>query len=104
MSEVKEDEINLLHHCAAQDNLDAISALSALPFFSEVVNDDNNEQGWTPLLTACAQSNKTDLRLIKLLVENGADLMKAKKNDGLASVHFAASNNDVHLLDYILNS
>ncbi len=29
--------------------------------------------------------------------------MKAKKDDGLTSIHFAASNNDVHLLDYILS-
>jgi ankyrin repeat protein len=104
LNDVKEDDINLLHHCAAQDNLDALLALVALPYFSEVINDDSNEAGWTPLLTAVAQSNKSDLRLIKLLVENGADLMHPKKDDGLAAVHFAASNNDVHLLDYILNS
>lgn len=54
------------------------------------------------MLTACAKSNKSDLRVIKLLVENGADLSKAKKDDGLLPIHFAASNNDVHLLDYIL--
>ena len=35
-------------------------------------------------------------------MENGAQLLKPKKNDGLTSVHFAASNNDIHLLDYIL--
>ena len=103
INEVKEDNINILHHCAVQDNYDALVALCALPFFEQVVNDDSNESGWTPLLTACAQSNKSDLRLIKLLVENGANLMKAKKDDGLVSIHFAASNNDVHLLDYILS-
>ena len=31
-------------------------------------------------------------------------MLKGKKNDGLAPVHFAASNNDVHLLDYIITS
>ena len=36
------------------------------------------------------------------MVENGADLQKAKRNDGLLPIHFAASNNDVHLLEYIL--
>lgn len=37
------------------------------------------------------------------MVEHGADLLKPKKNDGLTSVHFAASNNDVHLLDFIVS-
>ena len=39
--------------------------------------------------------------MIKIMVENGATLMKPKRDDGLTSVHFAASNNDIHLLDYI---
>ena len=104
IKEVKEDEINIMHHCAVHDNFDALAALCALPYFKEVVNDDSNESGWTPLLTACAQSNKSDLRFIKLLVENGANLLKTKRDDGLASIHFAASNNDVHLLDYILTN
>mmetsp|Transcript_26211 Transcript_26211/g.30627 ORF Transcript_26211/g.30627 Transcript_26211/m.30627 type:complete len:276 (+) Transcript_26211:63-890(+) len=103
INEVKSDNINILHHCAVEDNYDALAALAALPYFAEVINDNSNEAGWTPLLTACAQSNKTDLRLIKLMVENGADLLKQKKGDGLSSVHFAASNNDVHLLDYIFS-
>ena len=37
------------------------------------------------------------------MVENGAQLLRPKTDDGLTSIHFAASNNDVHLLDYILN-
>jgi len=37
------------------------------------------------------------------MVENGADILKPKRTDGLSSVHFAASNNDVHLLDFILS-
>ena len=40
--------------------------------------------------------------MIKLLVDNGANILKAKK-DGLTSMHFAASNNDIHFLDYILS-
>ena len=95
--------MNILHHCSAKDNYDALAALTALPYFAEVINDDDNEAGWTPLLTACAQSNKSDLRLIRLMVENGADLLKPKRDDGLASIHFAASNNDVHLVDYIMS-
>lgn len=36
------------------------------------------------------------------MVENGANILKPKRSDGLTSIHVAASNNDVHLLDYIL--
>ena len=54
IKEVREDDINILHHCCVHDNVDAMSALTALPFYSEVINDDQNEAGWTPLLTACA--------------------------------------------------
>ena len=102
INEVKEDDINILHHCAINDNYDAMAALCALPYFSEVVNDNSNADGWTPILSASASSNATDLRLIKLMVDNGADINKSRKKDGLMTIHFAASNNDVHLVDFIL--
>ena len=54
INEVREDNINILHHCAVHDNYDALAALSALPYFAEVINDDQNEEGWTPLLSGCA--------------------------------------------------
>ena len=79
-----------------------MAALCALPYFSEVVNDNSNADGWTPILSASASSNATDLRLIKLMVDNGADINKSRKKDGLMTIHFAASNNDVHLVDFIL--
>lgn len=101
LREVRKDDVNILHAAATADNFDAMNSLSALPFFSEVVNDGDNEVGWTPLLCACVNSHKQDLRMIKLLVESGASLLKSKK-DGLTSVHFAASNNDIHFLDYIM--
>lgn len=103
LKEVRQDDINILHAAATADNFDAMASLSALPFFSEVINNGENEPGWTPLLCACVHSHKQDLRLIKLLVENGANLLKPKK-DGLTSMHFAASNNDIHFLDYILTT
>ena len=34
-------------------------------------------------------------------MDRGADILKPKLNDGLTSIHFAASNNDIHLLDFI---
>ena len=104
ISEVREDDINLVHHCTISGNFEALQALSTLPYFGHVINDNSNEAGWTPLLSACAaQESRSDMRLVKLLVENGADVLMAKKDDGLAPIHFAASNNDLHLIDYIYN-
>jgi len=54
IEEVREDDINILHHCASHNNFDALEALSTLHYFDQVINDDHNEAGWTPLLTACA--------------------------------------------------
>lgn len=102
INEIKYNDAGLLHKCAFDDNIDAVVALSALPYFSEVV--DHMVDGWTPLHAACAVSNRTHLDMIKLLVDNGADITKQKEEDGLSAIHFAASNNDVHLLDYILET
>ena len=75
-NEVKfNEEAGLLHKCAIDDNIDAMAALTALPYFSEVV-DAPNDSGWSPLHCACIISNRTHLDLIKLLVENGASLTK----------------------------
>ena len=52
---------------------------------------------------AATNSNKTDLKVSKFLFESGnCDVLKAKRTDGMTPVHFAASNNDVHLMDFIL--
>ena len=76
LNEIKySDEVGLLHKCAMEDNFDAMSALSALPYFAEIV-DENNASGWSPLHCACIISNRTHLDLIKLLVANGANLSK----------------------------
>ena len=40
INEVREDNMNILHHCAVRDNYDALAALCILPYFGEVINDD----------------------------------------------------------------
>ena len=85
-------------------NVDALIAMSALPYFPEIINNDANEAGWTPMLMACINSNQSDLTCIKLLSESGASLTHQKKANGMGPIHFAASNNDVHLLDYIIDT
>jgi ankyrin repeat protein len=39
--------------------------------------------------------------MVKELLENGASLLKPKK-DGLTVLHIAASQNDIHMLDYAI--
>lgn len=41
------------------------------------------------------------LEIVQELIANGADMMKAK-GDGITVFHMAASNNDIHMLDYAL--
>ena len=75
INDVKKDDINILHHCVMEDNYDAMASLTTLPYFNQVINDNSNEDGWTPLLSACArQEIVTNMDMVKLLVSHGADL------------------------------
>ena len=47
----------LLHYAVMKNKYDAVEALSALPYFGELTNDDSYEDGWTPLLTAVTHSS-----------------------------------------------
>jgi ankyrin repeat protein len=53
--------------------------------------------GWTPLLWAAAHGN---VDMVRTLVENGAQLLKPRK-DGVTILHIAACENDVRMLDYV---
>jgi ankyrin repeat protein len=73
-----------------------------LPYFRDIVNDAGNSQGWTPLLFAAAKNNQTDIEVIKLLIDNGAEILKPAKLDEMSVLHLAAASNDIHLLDFFL--
>lgn len=94
------DNLTLLHHIAFSGNIEALEKFKSLSYFSEIVNDANNEvyikvmqtltiqEGWTPVLWA---ASKKHLSVVKALVEEGnADLTKPKK-DGMNILHIAAS-------------
>jgi ankyrin repeat protein len=98
------EDFTLVHRCVLDDNVEALQHLARLPYIHEVVNNQSNEQGWTPLLFAARSSNKTDLQAFDLLVQCGADLMLPKQSDGINCLHIAATTNDVQLLDYIFLS
>ena len=87
-----------------ENKYDAVEALSVLPYFDELTNDNSYEDGWTPLLWAVSNSTKTDLRVFKFLVDHGAHLLKPKKSDGMTALHIASTINDVHVVDFILQN
>lgn len=91
--------MTLLHHAVYDDNMDTVKLMKEnLPFFDEVVNDNDNEEGWTPLLFSVKNAN---LQIAKLLVESGAST-NLSKSSGDTILHYAASNNDLHMLDYVV--
>ena len=69
-----------------------------LPYFEEVVNENDNEEGWTPLLFSVKNAN---LQMTQFLVESGAQTNVAK-GSGDTILHYAASNNDLRMLDYVV--
>ena len=56
--------------------------------------------GWTPLLWAAAQGK---LDIVRDLVDNGAHLLKPRK-DGVTVFHIAACDNNVRMLDYLVKT
>lgn len=46
---------------------------------------------------------KGNLTMVKILVENGAALLKSK-NDGLTILHISASMGDLNIIDYVIKN
>jgi len=63
------------------------------------VEDNSNEEGWTPLTLSAHVQN---FEIAKFLLESGANPVKSK-NNGMNLFHLAAANNDVRLLELALN-
>ena len=106
LQEVNKENFSLIHYMAVENNYDAMDRMSQLPYFKDIVNvegegETDEKKSWTPLLVSIrANPNGANFDMLDLLVDNGADILKAK-GDGVNAMHFAASNNDVHLIDYI---
>ena len=98
--ETQHEQMSLLHVACFDQDLEFIRELQKeLPYFTEIVNDNSNSDGWTPLLWA---AQKCNLEIVQELVAYGASVSKSKR-DGISVLHMAASNNDIHLLDYIIS-
>lgn len=96
----KEEDMTILHHAAYSGDLECVDTLKDLPYFESVVNDSSNTYEWTPVLWA---ATKRHLTMVKKLKKLGANVLKPKK-DGITCFHIAATNNDVHVLDYLLQT
>ena len=47
LQQVRMDELTLLHHVAYSGNLEALNAISELPYFKEIIDESNNEVRYT---------------------------------------------------------
>lgn len=93
----KDEEMTILHHAAHWGDIEWIDVLKELPYFEEIINDSTNVYEWTPVLWA---TTKKHFSMVKKLHKLGANLLKPKK-DGITCIHIAATNNDIHILDYL---
>ena len=54
-----------MQHAACDGNLKFFETIATLPYFKDIVDDQSNKEGWTPLLWAVGQK---DLAIVKFLV------------------------------------
>ena len=50
LKDITRDEVSILQYCISDNNFEALEQLVKLPFFTELVNQDLNDEGWTLLL------------------------------------------------------
>ena len=86
--QLKRNEMTLIHN--AVFDYEALQHLSTLPYFRDYVNDDNNPDQWTPLMW-CQKLNALDIRTLKFLHENGADMLHRKRQTGSTLLHMFAA-------------
>lgn len=96
----KHSGLTLLHHAVYDENIEVVQMMKKwLPYFNDIVDEDvDHEEGWTPLLLSACKAN---LDIMKLLIRSGAKPLRPK-NNGATCYHFAASNNDIHMLNYLI--
>ena len=98
-TDCKQDGMTLLHHAAFEENVEVVQLLrNQLSFFEEVVDENGNEEGWTPLTFSAQVAN---LEIAQILIESGAQPHQGKTN-GTTALHYAAGNNDLLMIDYLL--
>ena len=70
--------MSLLHHTVFDNNLEIIDVLRQnLGYFNELINNDNNEEGWTPLSLAASTGNN---ELCAYFISQGGDIETKLKN------------------------
>ncbi|KAK4227275.1 ankyrin repeat-containing domain protein [Podospora fimiseda] len=85
-----------LHGAATNQQIDITEKLLSTELALELDGRDNN--GYTPLLTACASGK---IAVVKTLVEHGADF-HARTNKGFSALHLAVQSGNPELTKFVL--
>lgn len=93
----------LIMSLVLEDDFEALQAFAVVPFFKQLINDESEGDGWTPVLAAAAHPKDISHRSLKFMVEHGADLFHKKRGDGNSVLHLASGNGQIHLIDYFLS-
>lgn len=88
--ECKQNEMTILHRAAYDSNAEVVDLLiNEINYIDQVVNENDNQAGWTPLLLSAQFS---DLSIMRALVNSGASPSQSLVN-GTTALHYAAGNN-----------
>lgn len=89
----------MLHHAIFDENYEAVAAMKEeLPFFRDIMEHNEVDEGWTPLTLAYRASN---MKIAKLLIDEGASPL-LPTTYGWTIFHLAAMRGDPPLLDYAI--
>ena len=89
---------SFLHQAITDNNKDIIELILDQKYSKDIINDDNNLLGLTPIHLVAISDN---LELFKYFEEKGADLNLLTKLENLHLMHLTAHNGSLRILDYI---
>ncbi len=61
LHQVRLENLTLLHHVAYSGNIEALQVMSELPYFKDILDDSENEVGFTFYLFKIARVDSTDV-------------------------------------------
>ena len=99
--ECKQNEMTILHRAAYDSNKPVIDLLlKEISFIDQVIDENDNQIGWTPFMLSAQFS---DLNIMEALIKHGASPNQSLLN-GTTALHYAAGNNQVPMLDYLIKT
>ena len=61
LQQVRLENLTLLHHVAFSGNIEALNAMSELPYFKEILDESENEVGFCFFLKTLARLDTTNV-------------------------------------------